>query len=219
MSFRQPLIAASHKGISTLLLSEFISASTYQTTSQGTSFVINTPSGAQSGDVLVLGVIVGNDVINTPSGWTLLQDGLIGGTSSRTAVYSITLSSSPPASYTITFQSSTSPQAIMACYRNALIGGSAESINAASTNITAPTVTTTQDNQILACFFARDDNTAAITLPGSMTQRASVAGGTFSGTERKLILADERISTAGATGTRVATSSGSTASYGVSIFL
>ena len=197
----------------------FVNASTFGTTSTITSFTIDTPSGAQTGDVLILAVIVGDDVVNTPSGWATLQTGVVGATNSRTFVFGIKLTSTPPTNYNVSVGSGTAPVAVMGCYRGANFEGTTQSINTASANIVAPSITSSGTNRRLLCIFARDDNTGAVTVPGSMTQRASSQGGTGGGTERKVILADEAISSAGATGTRTATSSGSTASFGVSILL
>lgn len=106
--------------------------------------------------------------------------------------------------------------AAMVCYRNAIIESSAESVNTASTDITAPSLTFSSP-KTLVCIFARDDSETSITLPGSMTQRVSVSGFNAAGA-RKVIIADEQES-AGASGTRVATGSVSLASYGVSVGL
>lgn len=196
---------------------QFVNATSYGTTATITQFTIDTPSGAQDGDSLIMGVIVGGDTVNTPSGWLLIHDASIAGTNSRSYVFGRSISGTPPANYTVTINSGTAPIAVLACYRNASYTLAEESVNGASANITAPSIDFIAP-QTLVCIFTRDDNTNAITVPASMTQRAANTGGTGDG-GRKIVLADEQIASAGATGTRVATSTGSTASYGVSIAL
>lgn len=197
----------------------FVASTSYGTTSTITSFVIDTPSGATTGDVLILGVIVGADTVTTPTGWILLQGGNVSGTNSITYVFGTKLTSTPPSSYTISCGTGTAPVAVMGCYRGTNFEGFTRSVNSASANIEAPSITLSGTNRRLLCIFSRDDNTNAITVPGSMTQRASNQGGTGAGTERKIVLADEVVASAGATGTRTATSSGSTGSFGMSILL
>lgn len=196
---------------------QFVNATSVGNITGVTSFDINTPTGAQDGDTLILAVCAGANTVSTPSGWTLLQDQLISATASHSYVFGLTISGTPPSSYTVTQGASMASVAAMVCYRSAAIDTSAESPNAASTNITAPALTVTAP-KTLVCVFARDDSNTAITVPGSMTERVSVAGFDAAGS-RKVIISDEQISTSGSTGTRVATGTVSLASYGVSIAL
>jgi hypothetical protein len=128
-----------------------------------TTLVLPKPAGFASGDALLASVATrGAPTITPPAGWTLVRLDASGSTV-RQAVYVHIAGGSEPASYTFTLSSAQSAAGGILAYTGVdpanpidATGGQA---NAASTSITAPSITTTGTNRMLVGLFA----TAALT--------------------------------------------------------
>lgn len=175
------------------------------------SLTIARPAGLVADDVMLAQINVRANICgaggNTPpAGWVLVANGCLNsGTALSQAVYYKVAGASEPAGYTWSFTSGRASGGI-AAFREVnsvtpidVAGGQA---NASSTNIVAPSVTTTFANTMLVGLFglARAD---AISPPAGMTEaydRAS-GGGPNGATSEAAYAAQAAI---GATGTRTA---------------
>lgn len=177
---------------------------------KATSFVINTPAGVTDGDTLFLFVNhMGSQTVTTPSGWNLVGAPTTGtGTSDdQVHIFSRT-ASSEPASYTISLGFSYYNAAMLA------YTGATETVEAmsntgvfgdTSTNLPAPSVTTLGANRLLLAFFGQNlfpTGTSNLQPPTGMTSR-----GASEDNNNTLLVAEEIVASAGATGTRTATTS------------
>jgi hypothetical protein len=167
----------------------------------GSPASITKPTGTAEGDLLLLHVRTQSDVTPTaPSGFTLITNGSISGTSGI-YVYSKVAGASEPANYTVTFASGTVRLGMMALYSDTgstiELDASANQSNVSSSTYTAPSVTTTVANTLLTVFITV--NLAGTITAGSGLTKRYDTGGTSS-----LFGATEAIAAAGATGTRTA---------------
>jgi hypothetical protein len=174
-----------------------------------TTLQIAAPPGVQSGDVLVAEVAVRMaPTITPPSGWILIRTDVTGTPQTQAAYYKIA-GASEPTSYTWTFSSSEAAAGGILAYTGVStsnpIDAQGGQVNAKSTLLTAPSITTTSDGDALVAFFDVTQNNS-VTPPGSMTERFDLA---TTGSMPFLTAegADEIQATAGSTGTRVATAS------------
>lgn len=188
---------------------------TYRSTSSAVntaivSVTITKPAGVTTNDVLLAMVTVRSlPTITAPSGWTLVRSD-VSGTALLQSVYVKVAGASEPASYTWTFDVPVSAAAGgISAYSGVdtttpvnVSGGQA---NAASTTVTAPSVTTTVANARLVGLFGTTNN-ATFTPPSGMTERFDVAmdgaGSDVAGEG-----ADVNQAAAGASGTKAATAS------------
>lgn len=176
------------------------------------SVTLTTPTGAASGDYLIISLNTANtNVVQTPSGWTLLTSQT--GASPYTYVFGIKLTGTPAASYTVTLASGTAAfAASILCYRNANFAAASSQYNSPSSNsITAPSITAAQPGMLVCSF--NSTNTLGITAPTNMTQQTSIISSGNSSLVADVLVA------AGATGTKVATISSGSNSVGASILL
>jgi len=150
---------------------------------------------------------------NTPSGWTKLTAG-----TTANMYYRIADGSEQGQFYSVSWTTNSKGS-----YGTLHVSGAAVSLtpdannlqaNASSANITAPSVSPSWPNDLLINFYSTSVN-AAITLPGG---QSSYSGFVVSGNAMSLSLGYETLAAAGATGTRVATSSAA-ANVGASIAL
>jgi hypothetical protein len=195
----------------------FIASSTNSTAGTFTTLTITTPTGTQSGDLLLAFLTVGNVTLTPPAGWTLSRSITDTTANSVLGVYYIFLASAPAASYVFTASSATSWAGSLLTYRGyTTINDSAIQVNAASASqIIAPSVTAGGSGGVLLCCFSRDDSASAITVPSGMTERSSSIGG--AGSTRLHKTADLGV-VSGATGTKIASvPSGSVTSIGFSM--
>lgn len=173
-----------------------------------TSLTIPAPAGLTPDDVMVAGISVrGNTVITAPAGWTLVRLDTTKEWIMRQAVY-VKVAASEPANYTWNFNLNQAATGGIAAYSGV---DTAYPIDAHSgrvvnferfSTITAPSVTTAQDGDMLVGFFGMADNTT-IEPPSGMTERwdvASNAGAFFMTCEG----ADVLQLTAGPSGDKVA---------------
>jgi hypothetical protein len=170
-----------------------------------------------AGDALLASVAVrGNPVLTPPAGWTLVRLDLSGGTI-RQAIYVRIAGASEPVSYTFTLSNAQSAAGGIVAYSGVdpttPIDAHGGQINASSTSLTAPSITTTGANRMLVAFYAIP-NLTTYTAPAGMTERfdqqvpaANQYKVTASGHDQLLL-------SGGATGTRVATVANSAVSVG-----
>ncbi|MFQ5831715.1 MAG: hypothetical protein ACE5H4_03340 [Candidatus Thorarchaeota archaeon] len=189
-----------------------------------TSVIINKPSGTIQNDVMVCTVLTtgGTGVTFTLTGWTIIQRHDSGTTLAQAQYYKVA-GASEPATYTISF----SPQVVGAAVGIATyigvdtttpIDAYSGQVNAASTSVTAPSITTTSANAMLVGGFGTFVQTT-ITPATGMTERYDIVGGIGGDDQITDEVADEVKATAGATGTRVATAGLSAVSIGQLIAL
>lgn len=179
------------------------------------SVTIDQPSGVEPGDLLLCGVHVagGSGVtITPPAGWTSLL-GTNDGVTARLELFRARYVDGAATRHTFTFSGSQACVVQMAAYggveQAAPIDVSGGQANASSTSATAPSVTTTKANAALVAFWGASASARTATPPAGMTERADTQG-----TALALAFADVLQTVAGATGTKVATLSGTSANIG-----
>jgi RHS repeat-associated protein len=182
---------------------------------------IDTPSGTAADDVLLAGVNVRSDAtISAPAGWTQVRSD-VSGTALRQTIFVRTAGASEPADYTFTFSGPVvaATGGIIAFDGMDMVtpvdasGGQA---NAASSSVTAPSISTTVADTTLVGFYATADD-ATFTAPSGMTERFDVlAEGT---SDTSSASATVSVVGTGATGTKVATASKSAVNIGALVAL
>lgn len=187
-------------GLSRVRASFVASGSVNNSSTSGTSVVIPTPSGAQSGDMLL--AIVGYSGVNSitaPAGWTTA---LITSSASsrRIATFARAADGTEGASVTFTLGASVANIGVMLAYRNAgMIEASSGQENLTSTSAIAPTITTLSVSRVLV-FGAVTGASGSFTAPSGMTERIDLTG-----TGLSLTVCDQLVMSPGSTGTRTAT--------------
>jgi len=193
------------------------------------------PSGVTAGDVMLAFLNSGSFspipfVASVPSGWTLLTS--TGQDSARHAVYMKVAGDSEPSSYTFRVQTNDSSNttytlwfsATIVAYRNVSgspidVTGTALMISGSGTFATAPSVTTTMNATRVIGFFAANGQ-GTWTPPTGMTERVDVQVGSGQSGHQTYSVSDVIQPSAGATGTKDATTSGNTSGrYGVLVAL
>ena len=182
-----------------------------------TSIVFAKPTGVASGDVLLAVISVrGNPTILPPSGWTEVRLDINGNTI-RQGVYVHVAGGSEPASYTFDFSKAHSAAGGIVAFSG--VDGSNPvdahdgQINASSTSITAPSITTTGPDRMLVGFFGIPSLTS-MTPPGGMTERIDVAAPSTNTYKVTAGVASGLVAAAGATGTRTAVAANSATNIG-----
>jgi Calcineurin-like phosphoesterase len=180
------------------------------------TLVLSKPAGTGAGNLLLAGLSVrGNPTVTAPAGWALVRSDADGCCTARQAVYWKLAGANEPASYTFTFSAPKSAAGGIVAYAgvNPITPIDAHSgrANAASTSVTAPSLTTSAPGAMLV-FFGGTRPTATFTPPPGMQERWDrAAGGSFpTSTEA----ADQLLTSAGASGTRVARATSSNTSIG-----
>jgi hypothetical protein len=189
--------------------------SSFAANATATTLSIPAPSGAQPGDVEVMGIAArGAPRFTPPSGWTLVRQDTNGFTMTQ-AVFTHVVTADEPASYTWTISASQSAAGGIIAYGGVrtvspvdVAGGQA---NASSTSVTAPSITTSKPGEQLVGFFGVGTATT-FTAPAGMAERGDIAS---AGTYRLTLEgADATRSAAGSTGTAVAKAVNAAASIG-----
>ena len=170
---------------------------------------LNVPAGVQLGDLLIAQVGYERTMaisVPTPAGWTRYVD-RDNGTIYGQVIFYRWATASEPASYTIPHASgAASISGTLLAYRG-VASVSPVLVNngtvATGTTLTAPSVTTTAGCGRLLAFYGVW-NTATLTTPTGMTQRATAINTEVDWNSR-VLAADEILGAAGATGTRVST--------------
>lgn len=205
-----------------------IAASVAQTTfSSATTVTIDQPAGAwASGNTLVLIVAVGssNTVPTTPSGWTLVSDTHTSGGPPLIAVYTLTLASAGPPSYTVTLGATQTGSATIIEYPASLTAGLDATVTPAITNGTTSTSPSLTGVTTAA---ASETVVAAMVLAGGSRTIAGTSWSSQVGPEvyqlgpsgaASIYVADGVQASAGATGNITATLSASATSYDAIVF-
>lgn len=190
-------------------------AATSASGSSTTTLQVSTPPGTAAGDALLASVSVrGKPNIRQPSGWTLVLKTQLSSTLTQ-AVYVRIAGGSEPATSTWTFSKAVAAAAGVLAYAGvdpaAPVDVAKGQTNAASTQITAPSITTTSDGDVLVGFFAIAQATAITPESALLERYEATSTGTFRITQAG---ADQLLSAAGATGPRTATAGASGASIG-----
>ena len=186
-----------------------------------TSVVVPAPAGAQAGDFELAAVATrGAPTITPPAGWTLVRQD-INATTARHAIFSHRVTATEPASYTFTLSSSQAGAAVILDYTGVstatpIDANGGQVTTTAAKTATAPSVTTTASDQLVA-FFGQPAATT-ITPPAALTARgtATNTAGTYKVTIEGSDTAD---TTPGATTPYTATTTTSTSSIGELIAL
>ena len=176
------------------------------------SLIVNRPAGTQVGDVMIaaIGVRPSGATITAPAGWTLIRRTNQGATNSLAqATYWKVVAAGEPASYTWTLPNTHTGAAggIMAFYGvNAAAPVDVENgqINATGLNVTAPSVTTTRQYDMIVTTHTISSSTT-FTPPGGMTETVDIrseAGGALGITLEMNYVGQPAI---GATGAKTAT--------------
>ncbi len=168
-----------------------------------TSLTISVPSGTAANDLLLATISTDGDVtFNTPTGWTLLNQGPSPGNDSTLAVFYRIAGGSEPTTYTFTW--SGNQQAAGAILRYTGVD-SITPINTFATatgtsaSPTAPSVTTTVADTMVVRIFGADFS-GTISPPPGNTLRVGLSSSTGNGAT-SLGAADLTQAAAGATGT------------------
>ncbi len=217
-------------GISLLSLSAFAQCSfrsASQATGNSTGVTVNIPAGTQPGDVMIAAIHVGwcnsGSSISAPLGWTLIAEtsntgsgcGSSNTTKQLATFYKVATNIEPP-NYTFTGTTNQFYVGGILSYSGVNI---TTPINVFSNNgaqdacaaLTATSVTTTVTNSTLVgVFFCSVNNSLNnIVPPNSMTERVDVGTtGNHPWGNENLEMADQSLSSMGATGNRVAGLSG-----------
>lgn len=151
--------------------------------------------------------------VTPPAGWTLIRTD---DTDYRQALYWLRAGASEPSSYIWTFGGTVDAVAAICAYAGIVTVGNPVDAHAATVttdssiqDVVAPSVTTTTTStMLLGLFSGRPTGTMAATWspPSQMTERVDASDGT-SFMPQSIEIADQFISTAGATGTRTARAS------------
>lgn len=176
----------------------------------GTSLVVTTPGSLADGDVLVAVIACDTSVsITHPSGWT--QSATVANSVPQSVylVYHVVTSASgEPSDYTWTNIVTSRATGIMAGYRNVdnvtPIDVTASTQSSAGTTLDITSITTATDNAMLiSAALINAASAATLVIPVTMSELQQATG-----TGRRASLADENDPTAGATGTRTWTQTG-----------
>ena len=181
------------------------------------------PAGVQAGDLLLAQIAADDTNSVSAPGWTLIRQDKDTGEGFWQAVLYRIAGSSEPASYTLTPVQSTAGETGfgISVYRgvdptNPINAHGGQVTSAFISTITAPSVTTTVANTRLVTFFGRD-GAQSHTPPSGMVERWEVS--MSSPQDMAASSDDESRSSAGATGSRVATTSGSNNGIGQAVAL
>lgn len=193
-----------------------VAASSSATPTSGASaLTVSVPAGTAQNDVMLAVVSVNLNgsatTITAPAGWTLVRSDN-SGTIIRQSVYFRVASASEPASYAWTFSNSKRAVAGIVSYRGvdslAPINASSGQANGSSGTITAPSLTTTAYNAMLAGFFGTSNGNGSIgTYSGGLAERFDQATGGGGPNGSTASAADAVQITQGASGSKTAVAS------------
>lgn len=191
-------------------------------TQSSSTLYLNTPSGTVAGDFMIAQISArggSTQTITPPSGWTLLRRDN-SGTDLAQALYYKFASATEGGSHIFGLSSNLKAAGGILSYSgidpSTPIDAHAGQSNAAGTSVTAPSVTTTQANDMVVSFFGTSTGTT-FTAPGGMTERFDTApAGTLASTA---MAADAVQASAGATGSKVATAGASATNIGQTVAL
>lgn len=187
-------------------------ASASANASAATSITISVPAGTANGDILLMGIaLAGTTTITTPAGWSVVATADNHGNADGNGGYARAFSrvaSSEPASYTVSFSGSSTAAGAIRGYTGGNTttptdGSNSTAAGIAVTTLTAPSVTTTVDGDMIVCFLADlFGGTPSVNSP--LTHASTGEGGGSVG----FVSGDWAQSAHGATGTFTATDAG-----------
>ncbi len=183
----------------------------------GTSFAVPVPAGVTAGDLLIAQIgYNAAGTITPPAGWNLIDVTANPSKPIMQGLYWRAASASEPTHYDFGLSSAKDDTAVgaIAAYRGIDVTDPIDAVGAqtdsASTDVVAPSITTSTANTTLISFFSvRDDGT--VTPPPGTTEQWDVnsAAGVGAIGETLLAAADEVFTTTGDTGIRVASAQNS----------
>lgn len=196
-------------------------AASFAANPTATTLTIPTPTGTQPGDVLLATIDVrGRPTMTAPAGWQLLRTD-VNGTVMTKATWWRVATASEPATHTFQLSSAQAAAGAIAAYAGVdtanPIAAHAGQVNASSTAITAPSVTTTMAGAYLLGLFGTGAD-ATITAPAGMNAlgQAVSNAGTYKVSSN---VDDQLLTSATTTGARQATASRAAANIGQLIAL
>ncbi|MBI3977136.1 MAG: DNRLRE domain-containing protein, partial [Chloroflexi bacterium] len=190
-----------------------ISTATTTPTASPSSLTVSRPPGVQNGDILIAHLALRggkSSVVPVPAGWTLVGFGHSDSTIWSGVYYRVVpVAQNEPASYTWSWSPAGAAAIGIAAYSGVSstnpIDGSSKQVNtvSGSTAVTAPSITTTANNDRLL-FFAAVSGGNSVTPPSGMTERWDHRSnsGTANATGE---FADKALGAAGATGSQTGT--------------
>lgn len=203
----------------------FVAATTIAIANSATSVNQTPPTGVAEKDIMIAHVIARGDsqTITTPSGWTIVSSTpTTDGSYTPDVIHALfwrEAAADETSAYTFNVGSSNTLGVVIAVFRDCdlttPINANDDQVNASSTTITAPTITTTVNNALLV-FFNGSATTQATSPNGGLTECWEQSGGTNTVNSYG---ATETFATAGATGTRTATYASARASTGLLLAL
>jgi RHS repeat-associated protein len=172
------------------------------------SVTLTLPAGTQIGDqVLVSATYPGTQTVSAPTGYATVATGSSGATSldGKTTLWRHTVVAGDTA-VTVNFGTAYAKAVVLVVYHNvdtaSPVDASSQAGAAASKTVTLPSITTTVATDRLLVFAgAKSTSTETFTAPTGMTTRVSSVPGSTIASDA----ADQSLTTAGGTGTRVAT--------------
>jgi hypothetical protein len=190
-------------------------------TGAGTSLSIPRPTGTQPGDLMLATLAIrGNPMVTAPTGWTVVRSD-VNGSSLRQVTYFRVAGNSEPASNAWSFSQSTGAAGIIASYSGVdstnPIDVNGGSVNASSTSLRAPSVSTNVDHALLVTLFGVATN-ASVTPPHGMIEQSEAimnSGANKIASE----LSDDVLGAPGSTGDRLATATKAAVSIGHAVAL
>ncbi len=179
--------------------------------SGSSSLTLNT-TGTDAGDVMVAQVTVRGGTatsVATPAGWSAITPRYSTASHVSSWLFYRVATASEPGSYTWSFNSSQQASGVLIAYSGVNTSSPIRSysgqVNASTTAITAPSITASSGDMLL--YFASTTNrvgtsttNTTVTAPSGMTEGAEVNALVSSGTVSEV--ADQRLTTAGSTGSR-----------------
>lgn len=178
------------------------------------------PSAAQQGDVLVASVAVRGGTITPPAGWTQVTT-KSSGTTLRESVFTHVVGASEPTSYGFTFPAVKAAAGTIAAYAGVntsipvdAFGGR---VNPSSTQIKAPSVTSTVAEGVLVGGFATATDSTIQPSPSMLECGEAVLA---FGTKRASVeVSDQVRPVAGATGSKTAVATKAAVNIGITVVL
>ena len=153
--------------------------------------------------------------VTAPSGWDKIAESTTTGT--RTSVFARTTSDADPATWDFSISTKTKATGLISDYTAAAIEATNTGINSSSTNHSHPSVTSGGTQRTLVTI-AGIATATTVTPAAGMTERGEQAANTGPPTVT-IETASQPITSAGATGTRTATSANAAASATISLLL
>jgi len=170
------------------------------------SLTLNLPAGTTAGDQVILAVTLEKQkTVTTPAGYTIVSTTNSGTANNSTKLIVYRHTTQPgDTSVALTFNTTSTKSAVLAAYRGVDANNPVDAISSAglegTKTVQVPSVTTTANGTRLVNLAGEINTAGTWTAPNGMTSRAVASGGTS-----RTLVADEPITTAGATGTRTDT--------------